>query len=104
MCILSRYGKVAKNLVYATQTIHFAVFRYVKRVSLIFCVEKKAALMSCLFMPIHYAIPTIKSISFWNTSFTRLAVSITSSWLSFTGNTPAAMLVMQEMPQTFIPI
>ena len=68
------------------------------------CIENsEVALMGELDVLIIYTIPTIKSINFWNTSFTRLAVSVTSSWLSFTGNTPAAIFVTQLTPTTCMP-
>ena len=35
---------------------------------------------------------------------TRLAVAITSAWSSGCGSTPAAMLVMHEIPSTFRPM
>ena len=42
-------------------------------------------------------------MSFRKVALTRLAVSVTSAWLSFWGRTPAAMLVTQLMPTTFMP-
>ena len=39
-----------------------------------------------------------------NSPRTRRAVSITSSWCSGCGRTPAAMLVMHEMPSTSMPM
>ena len=39
-----------------------------------------------------------------NSPRTRWAVSITSWWSSGAGSTPAAMLVMHEMPSTSMPM